>query len=419
MMSECRLHPPSTLLSNEALTWFRRAETQFRLKNIVKATTKADHVVAVLPEEVSHRRAPWLDSQPDDIDYNILKQELLKEFSYSLSERVRQILNDPNTPLGDRTPKESLAGNQHPIPPSHQRCRRKVLRSGNIREKLHDSNETITEVLARANALMEAHRQTRPQSAAPVFPSASTDINAATPRGFNTDWRPFTPFLAADGIRSYHKRFGTTARGTNTNWRPFAQYLAADGICSYHKQFGNAAYHCLNGCRCKPRRHPKQHGRWPLRNTATILNNAVNRPQRPALPHYRRQPSSSRSCRRVRNPWQTTAPGIQQTIPCSTPGHYQPLLCKSHPLQRQQDQPHVVPREFLPNNGPSNTQLEDLRQVARQFAASRPIRRSHHPPYTSAGWPCSSFHHDVATYTRSGCHSRPRRILALKSFLLR
>jgi len=32
---------------NGSLTWFRRAETQFRLKNIVKATTKADHVVAV------------------------------------------------------------------------------------------------------------------------------------------------------------------------------------------------------------------------------------------------------------------------------------------------------------------------------------------------------------------------------------
>jgi len=32
---------------NGALTWFRRAETQFRLKNIVKVTTKADHVVAV------------------------------------------------------------------------------------------------------------------------------------------------------------------------------------------------------------------------------------------------------------------------------------------------------------------------------------------------------------------------------------
>lgn len=136
---------------------------------------------------------------------------------------------------------------------------------------------------------METHRQARPLSAAPVFSSASADINAATPRGCNTDWRPFTPFLAADSICSYHKRFGSaayncldgctwrpqghpknaeggrkttrpqprsTTRGTNTNRRPFTRYLAADGICSYHKQFGNTAYHCLNECRWKPRRPP-------------------------------------------------------------------------------------------------------------------------------------------------------------------
>jgi len=91
---------------NEALTWFRRAETQFRLKNIVKATTKTDHVMAVLPEEVFHRIAPWLDSQPDDIDYNTMRQELLKEFSLSPSERARQVFNIPNLPLGNCTPKQ-------------------------------------------------------------------------------------------------------------------------------------------------------------------------------------------------------------------------------------------------------------------------------------------------------------------------
>ncbi|ROT74823.1 Transposon Ty3-G Gag-Pol polyprotein [Penaeus vannamei] len=96
--------PPFSL--NEALTRFRRAETQFRLKNIVKATTKADQVVAVLPKEVFHWIAPWLYSQLDDIDYDTLKQELLKEFSLSPSERVRQILNIPNTPLVDWTPKQ-------------------------------------------------------------------------------------------------------------------------------------------------------------------------------------------------------------------------------------------------------------------------------------------------------------------------
>ncbi|ROT67045.1 hypothetical protein C7M84_014891 [Penaeus vannamei] len=332
---------------DEALTWFRRAETQFRLKSIKKATTKADHVIAALPEKIFPRIAPWLDTQPDETEYDILKQELLKEFSLSPSERARQVFNIPNLPLGNRTPEQvwqeitslcslptsvtdaynfrllcehlkrgkehpRICGPQHGLTPigtlrdelghrmfetisefalqigslptsnvvverlfskktvvrasgcaqdenpaPHQRCRR---------GEIHDANETAIEVLlTRANALMEAHRQARPQSTAPVFPSASTDINAAT------------------------------ARGSNTNRRPFIRFLPADGICSYHKRFGNAAYHCLNGCRWKPRRQPKQHGRWPLSNTATTPNSEDNRPRRPALPHYRRQQSPGRS----------------------------------------------------------------------------------------------------------------------------
>jgi len=50
---------------NEALTWFRRAETQFRLKNIVKATTKADH-------------------QPDEIEYDTEAGAVEGVFSFSI-----------------------------------------------------------------------------------------------------------------------------------------------------------------------------------------------------------------------------------------------------------------------------------------------------------------------------------------------
>ncbi|XP_069995843.1 uncharacterized protein [Penaeus vannamei] len=174
---------------NEALTWFWRAETQFRLKNISKATTKTDHIVAILPKEVFHRIAPWSDSQPDDIDYDTLKQELLKEFSLSPSERAQQILNISNMPLGDRTPKQvwqetntlcrlptkDEQGKFHDVDLEKEIWLRSL--PGNIREKLHNSDETAMDILLiRANALMEAHQQACPQSTAPT----STDINAAT-----------------------------------------------------------------------------------------------------------------------------------------------------------------------------------------------------------------------------------------------
>ena len=130
-------------------------------------------------------------------------------------------------------------------------------------------------------------------------------------------------------------------------------------------------------------------------------------------------------------------------------------------------QPLVVPGEFFPSDGASDSQLEDLRRVARQFAPSRPTRHSHHPSYTPPGLDTAKFvflrddtHRqplscpykgpfrvlqrsprafklqlegrtdwvtterlkpaytdatdlDDATYTRSGRHSRPRRILDL------
>ncbi|ROT71047.1 hypothetical protein C7M84_010632 [Penaeus vannamei] len=134
---------------NEALTWFQRAETQFRLKNIVKATTKADHIMAVLPEKVFHWITPW--------DHN-----------------PKQVWQEITTLC--RFPTKDVEGKYHEVDLKKEIWLRSL--PGNIREKLHDSNEMAIEVLTRANALMEDHRQARPQSAAPVFPLASTDINA-------------------------------------------------------------------------------------------------------------------------------------------------------------------------------------------------------------------------------------------------
>ena len=83
---------------HEPLTWFRRAETRFRLRGIKQATTRADYVLEALPETIFR-----LDQQPDEIPYDDLKKHLLKEFFPTTSERARRLLLMPSQPIGDRT----------------------------------------------------------------------------------------------------------------------------------------------------------------------------------------------------------------------------------------------------------------------------------------------------------------------------
>ena len=91
---------------HEPLTWFRRAETRFRLRGIKQATTRADYVLEALPETIFRRIGPWLDQQPDEIPYDDLKKHLLKEFSPTTSERARRLLLMPSQPIGDRKPSQ-------------------------------------------------------------------------------------------------------------------------------------------------------------------------------------------------------------------------------------------------------------------------------------------------------------------------
>ena len=93
-------------LQHEPLTWFRRAETRFRLRGIKQAATKADYVLEALPETFFRRIGPWLDQQPDEIPYDDLKKHVLREFSPTTSERARRLLLMPSQPIGDRKPSQ-------------------------------------------------------------------------------------------------------------------------------------------------------------------------------------------------------------------------------------------------------------------------------------------------------------------------
>ena len=90
--------------------WFRRAEIQFRLKNIRTSSSQADHVLAALPDALFPQIAEWLDSQGSNaIKYEDLKSYLLQKFSLSPEQRAKNILALAHQPLGDQRPSDALS----------------------------------------------------------------------------------------------------------------------------------------------------------------------------------------------------------------------------------------------------------------------------------------------------------------------
>lgn len=231
---------------NEALTWFRRAETQFRLKGIQKSATKSDHVLEVLPEDVCRRIAPWLDQQPADIPYEELKKQLLDEFSPSQSERARRVFAMPSLPLGDQTAKqvwyEIITLCRLPVTDVDGKYKEIDLKKelwlqtlpDHVRKLLYNTDSTpIADLVKTADALLEAHRQTQRQvasvaSAEPPATDDPDDVYAALPRKNDRN--------AKDQPR-----------------RSFQAVLNKSGICTYHEKFGASARKCLNGCKWQPK----------------------------------------------------------------------------------------------------------------------------------------------------------------------
>ena len=219
---------------NEPLTWFRRAETRFRLRGITQPTTKADYVLEALPEAVFRRIGPWLDKQPDEIPYDDLKTYLLKEFLPTASERARRMLLMPSQSMGDRKPSqlwdEICTLSRLPEVDAVSKQNKEVdlkkeiwLQSlpNSIRVLLHNTDDkTMDELSALADDITTSQNATRRHevttSAVPLPPAAIDDVQ-----------------IVRQNLK--HKEHVHAC-------------LLPNGLCSYHKRFGHAARNCIHGC---------------------------------------------------------------------------------------------------------------------------------------------------------------------------
>lgn len=229
---------------SEPLTWFRRAEVQFRLKGIKRAETKADFVLEALPDSVFRRISPWLEEQAEEIAYDNLKSYILGKFTLSSSERARKVLDLMKEPLGDRSPREvwdemqSLLRLTSTDPATGKTLRLDMERHiwlltlpHSIRSLLDDvENMKMEDLVSKAEALVIASRASdhktfnKPMSTCEVTCTSEETAIVET----NACQRP----------SRYFKK--------NTN-RPKG-YITISGLCNYHKKYGKNAWSCVDGC---------------------------------------------------------------------------------------------------------------------------------------------------------------------------
>ncbi|XP_045541588.1 uncharacterized protein LOC123723084 [Papilio machaon] len=96
----------SSFWPNKPKAWFTQAEAQFEIAGITKDSTKYGHILSVLDSSIAEEIEDVIDNAPSENKYGHLKNELIKRFSSSSEQRIRQLLSEQV--LGDRTPSSFL-----------------------------------------------------------------------------------------------------------------------------------------------------------------------------------------------------------------------------------------------------------------------------------------------------------------------
>ena len=285
---------------HEPLTWFRRAETRFRLRGIKQATTRADYVLEALPETIFRRIGPWLDQQPDEIPYDDLKKHLLKEFSPTTSERARRLLLMPSQPIGDRKPSQlwDEICMLSRLPETDEDSKNKEVELKKeiwlqtlpscVRVLLHNTDEmSMDDLSTLADEIMMSQNAARHDTSRCLPPDVmhvrrTPDVMPARrtpdvmpvrrtpdvmPVRRTPDVMPVrrTPDVmpvrrtpdAMPALRPAETGRNDVAPVQRANWyanhNQFHATLESNGLCSYHNKFGTRARKCISGCRWVPK----------------------------------------------------------------------------------------------------------------------------------------------------------------------
>ena len=249
----------------DAAVWFKRAEVQFRLKNVRNARTQADHVLAALPDVLFPQMSEWLDSKGDDpIEYNELKTHLLRKFSLSPEQRVKAIFEVSRQPLGDQRPSDALTEMRAlaRLPPDSTGAARNidVLRAlwlhrlpETVRSSIIDFTKYDDSSIAElADQLLDAHLAatvTRPTAAGVPPDEAVADVTPDRAQ-------PADDVVLAAFKNRRRNQVKQSLASFKPSRRPSSSQSSSshknsdfkDQLCFYHAKFGPKAQKCETPC---------------------------------------------------------------------------------------------------------------------------------------------------------------------------
>lgn len=234
--------PP--LWHDRVTVWFAQAEAQFLLAGINTDATMYSYVLSQIDHKVAGEIEDIVTNPPAEGKYQKLKDTLIKRFSSSEEQRVRQLLNDEE--LGDRKPSQflrhlrSLAGTTL----SDDNILRQLwLRrlpqhvQGILAAQADLGLERIADIADKIVEAQPSPANVCSAAAAPTLTSMMERIEELSRQ---------VAALSSERSRSRDRSASKSGQS-----RRSATPDQADKCCWYHKKFGAKANRCITPCSWK------------------------------------------------------------------------------------------------------------------------------------------------------------------------
>lgn len=226
--------------------WFAHLESQFVLCQITVDETKYNYVVSQFDSRISHEVEDLVTNPPaKGSRYEWIKEEVIKRFSTSESQKVRQLLSGEE--LGDRKPTQflrhlkSLAGKTFTDD--------KIIRElwlqrlpKNVQAILTAQGDlTLDKVAELADKILEVN-PVSVHAISPVPASACPDLAAIT-----AQIQELSRQVAALTTSHSNSRQRSSSRSKKPRSRSASQ-VVRQPLCWYHQKFGEKASKCNKPC---------------------------------------------------------------------------------------------------------------------------------------------------------------------------
>ena len=200
--------------------WFRRVEAAFKNSGVTVEDTKCNCILEAIPESVIESIAPWLDGQPDTLDYAKLKARILKVYAPTPQQRVDRLLQLP-----------AQMEQQDDVSPS---------------QVWHEINSLLTNPDgSKINFARELWRRSLNQSVRATTRTGTTDPSEAELDAADQQAEILGKALPATNVCAARNRQPPEEQQP----KPYVPLnKLKDGICGYHRKFGDKATKCAPGC---------------------------------------------------------------------------------------------------------------------------------------------------------------------------